>query len=125
MNAPFLGPFSPAPGLRMGAWRLVERLGAGGFGDAWRVTGPGGEEGVLKILAEADSEVPAGRPIAIIGKKADEDISALMAQFAAMTAGGAAPAAEAAAPAAASTAPTAAPAPAGCGEQAANNSSTR
>ena len=80
---------------------------------------------LLKILAEADSEVPAGRPIAIIGKTADEDISALMAQFAAMTPGGAAqpaaPAAHAAATPAAAPAPaptTASPAPAGAGVEA-------
>jgi pyruvate dehydrogenase E2 component (dihydrolipoamide acetyltransferase) len=59
---------------------------------------------LLKILAQAGEDVPAGRPIAIIGKSKDEDISALLAEFAAMK-GGAAQAA----PAAAQAAPAAAP----------------
>ena len=46
---------------------------------------------LLKILAAAGEDVPAGRPIAIIGKRKDEDISALLAEFAALK-GGAAPA---------------------------------
>ena len=36
---------------------------------------------LLKILAEAGDEIPAGRPIAIIGRAADEDISGLLAEF--------------------------------------------
>ncbi|NOY26712.1 MAG: hypothetical protein GXP62_12635, partial [Oligoflexia bacterium] len=35
---------------------------------------------LLKILVAAGDEVPAGAPIAIIGRSADEDISALLAQ---------------------------------------------
>ena len=34
---------------------------------------------LLKILAQAGDEVPAGQPIAILGSSADEDISDLMA----------------------------------------------
>ena len=64
---------------------------------------------LLKILAQAGEDVPAGRPIAIIGKSKDEDISALLAEFAAMK-GGAAPAAAQAAPVAAPAAAQAAPA---------------
>lgn len=65
---------------------------------------------LLKILEPADAEVPAGRPIAIMGSSPDEDISALVAQFAAMGDGGGdapapAPAAEAPAPAPAASAP--------------------
>jgi pyruvate dehydrogenase E2 component (dihydrolipoamide acetyltransferase) len=59
---------------------------------------------LLKILAQAGEDVPAGRPIAIIGKSKDEDISALLAEFAGMKAG--------AAPAAAQAAPVAQAAPA-------------
>ncbi|MBK9364990.1 MAG: 2-oxo acid dehydrogenase subunit E2 [Deltaproteobacteria bacterium] len=62
---------------------------------------------LLKILAQAGEDVPAGRPIAIIGKSKDEDISALLAEFAAMK-GGAAPAAAQAAPVAAPAAAQAA-----------------
>ena len=65
---------------------------------------------LLKILEPADAEVPAGRPIAIIGTQADEDISALLAQFEGM--GGDAPAAAPAAEPAPAPAPAAAPAPA-------------
>ncbi len=69
---------------------------------------------LLKILEPADAEVPAGRPIAIIGSAPDEDISALVAQFEAMSGGAApapAPAAAAEVPAAeAPPAPAAAPA---------------
>ncbi|TNE91263.1 MAG: dihydrolipoamide succinyltransferase, partial [Deltaproteobacteria bacterium] len=55
------------------------------------------DSGVLiKHLIEEGDEVPPGFPIAIIGKSADEDISALLEQFAAKKAEGAtAPAAEA------------------------------
>ena len=64
---------------------------------------------LLKILEAEDAEVPAGRPIAILGASPDEDISELVARFESM--GGADTAPPAAAPAAA--APTApAPAPA-------------
>ena len=61
---------------------------------------------LLKILAQAGEEVPAGRPIAIIGKSKDEDISGLLAEFAAMKAGAvpAAPVAQAT-PAASPAAP--------------------
>lgn len=64
---------------------------------------------LLKILEPADAEVPAGRPIAIIGTQADEDISALIAQFEGM---GDAPAPAPEAAAAPAAAPTPAPAPA-------------
>jgi pyruvate dehydrogenase E2 component (dihydrolipoamide acetyltransferase) len=66
---------------------------------------------LLKILAEADAEVPAGRPIAIIGTSADEDISDLLKRFEAMgdEAPAPSPAVETAAPA---PSPEAAPAPA-------------
>ena len=63
----------------------------------------------LKTLAQAGEDVPAGRPIEIIGKSKDEDISALLAEFAAMK-GGAAPAGAQAAPVAAPAAAQAAPA---------------
>ena len=36
---------------------------------------------LLKILAQAGDEVPAGQPIAILGSSADEDISDLLAQY--------------------------------------------
>lgn len=66
---------------------------------------------LLKILAAAGEDVPAGRPIAIIGKRKDEDISALLAEFAALK-GGAAPAQAApAAPAAPVVVAQVAPAP--------------
>ena len=39
---------------------------------------------LLKILEAEDAEVPAGRPIAILGSSPDEDVSALVAQFASM-----------------------------------------
>lgn len=71
------------------------------------------DEGVLlKILEPEGAEIPAGVPIAIIGKSADEDIAALLAEHAA---GAAKPAAPAAAPApapAAAAPPAPAPAPA-------------
>jgi pyruvate dehydrogenase E2 component (dihydrolipoamide acetyltransferase) len=69
------------------------------------------DDGVLlEILVEAGVEVPPGAPIAIIGTRADEDISALVAQ--ARAAGSsAAPAPAASAPAAPEpAAPAAAPA---------------
>jgi pyruvate dehydrogenase E2 component (dihydrolipoamide acetyltransferase) len=44
---------------------------------------------LLKILAPADAEVPAGRPIAIMGTSADEDVSALLAEFDALSTGAA------------------------------------
>jgi pyruvate dehydrogenase E2 component (dihydrolipoamide acetyltransferase) len=62
---------------------------------------------LLKILEGEDAEVPAGRPIAILGSSPDEDISALVAKFEAMGGADEAPAAAAPAPA-----PEAAPAPA-------------
>lgn len=63
---------------------------------------------LLKRLAAEGEEVPPGRPIAILGRAANEDITALMAEFAAM--GPAAPAAPSAAPVPAPAAPlTAAP----------------
>ncbi len=65
------------------------------------------DSGVLikHLIAEGD-EVPAGYPIAIVGQSADEDISALLAEFAARTGG-----AKAAAPAPAPTPKAEAPAP--------------
>jgi pyruvate dehydrogenase E2 component (dihydrolipoamide acetyltransferase) len=57
---------------------------------------------MLKHLVEEGAIVPAGHPIAIIGVKPDEDISALLAEFEAISAAAAEPAAaqpEAAAPA--------------------------
>jgi len=48
---------------------------------------------LLKLLAKEGQEVPPGQPIAIIGLKADEDISGLMAEYAAMSAAPAKPAA--------------------------------
>ena len=82
---------------------------------------------MLKHLAKEGQEVPPGQPIAIIGLKADEDVSALVAEYAALMAGAApaasvpasAGAAEVAvvpaatpAPVAAATAPTPPPSPA-------------
>ena len=72
---------------------------------------------LLKILEGADAEVPAGQPIAILGNAPDEDISALVARFAEMSAAGGAAAAPApapadSAPAPAAAAPATAPAPA-------------
>jgi pyruvate dehydrogenase E2 component (dihydrolipoamide acetyltransferase) len=66
---------------------------------------------LLKILEGEGAEVPAGRPIAIIGASADEDISALMEEFAAKASAAPAPAPAAEAPAP-SPAPAPAPAPA-------------
>ncbi len=63
---------------------------------------------LLKLLAKEGQEVPPGQPIAIIGLKAGEDVSALVAEYAAMMAGAAAPA-PAPAPAAPVAAPAAAP----------------
>jgi len=51
---------------------------------------------LLKILAEAGEQVPAGQPIAILGESADEDISALITEYEARKAAG--PAVVAAAP---------------------------
>lgn len=66
---------------------------------------------LLKILEAEDAEVPAGRPIAILGSSPDEDVSALVAQFASMgDADGPATAAEEPTPA--PDAPAPAPAPA-------------
>ena len=64
---------------------------------------------LLKHLAHEGQEVPPGQPIAIIGLRADEDISALVAEYAGMTAGtpSAAPL-----PAPAAATPVAAPPPA-------------
>ena len=65
---------------------------------------------LLKKLAEPGEDVPAGQPIAILGKSAGEDISALLAEFAKLKGGGAAPTATpaattATAPVATATAP--------------------
>ena len=74
------------------------------------------DEGVLlkHLIAEGD-EVPPGYPIAIVGEEADEDISALMAEFEARKSGGAdtaaTPAPAATEPAAPKPAPAAAPKP--------------
>jgi pyruvate dehydrogenase E2 component (dihydrolipoamide acetyltransferase) len=74
---------------------------------------------LLKILAAEGDEIPAGQPIAIIGAAADEDISALLAEWEQIKAGAApraaAPAGEDAAveaPAAPEQAPAPSPAPA-------------
>jgi pyruvate dehydrogenase E2 component (dihydrolipoamide acetyltransferase) len=68
---------------------------------------------LLKILEGEGAEVPAGRPIAIIGSSADEDISALLEEFSSAASAAPAPAAAAPAPAAPAPAPAAAaPAPA-------------
>jgi pyruvate dehydrogenase E2 component (dihydrolipoamide acetyltransferase) len=64
---------------------------------------------VLRLLAKAGDSVPVDFPIAILGKDAGEDISALLTEYAGM-ARTAVPAAPAAAPAAASPAAAAAPA---------------
>lgn len=70
------------------------------------------DEGVLlKILVEVGDEVPAGAPIAIIGKSADEDFSDLLAQASAASSAPAEVAPAEAAPAPASPAPAAASAP--------------
>ncbi len=65
---------------------------------------------LLKLLATEGQEVPPGMPIAIIGTRADEDVSALVAEYAGMMASAAAPVSAGAAPAA--SAPVEAPAPA-------------
>ncbi len=73
---------------------------------------------LLRILAAEGEEVPAGRPIAILGKSPDEDVSALLAEFerlkeAAPPAGPPAPSAEEGpAPAPAAPAKPSEPAPA-------------
>jgi pyruvate dehydrogenase E2 component (dihydrolipoamide acetyltransferase) len=66
---------------------------------------------LLKILAEAGDQVPAGQPIAILGESVDEDISALLTEFENRKASGPAVAAPAAAvaPAASSAPPVTAP----------------
>ena len=46
---------------------------------------------LLKHLAHEGQEVPPGQPIAILGTRADEDVSALVAEYAAMMAGAVAP----------------------------------
>jgi pyruvate dehydrogenase E2 component (dihydrolipoamide acetyltransferase) len=72
---------------------------------------------LIKILAEAGDQVPAGQPIAILGSSVDEDISALLAKYAELKAAPAAttpaatpttppPSAPAAATASAAGAPT-------------------
>jgi pyruvate dehydrogenase E2 component (dihydrolipoamide acetyltransferase) len=63
---------------------------------------------LLKILEGEGAEVPAGRPIAIIGSSADEDISALLEEFSSAASAAPAPAAAAPAPAAPAPAPAAA-----------------
>jgi pyruvate dehydrogenase E2 component (dihydrolipoamide acetyltransferase) len=66
---------------------------------------------LLKQLAAEGQEVPPGQPIAIIGTAAGEDVSALVAEYAAMTAAPAAAPAAAPPPAASAVAaPVAAPA---------------
>lgn len=67
---------------------------------------------LLKILVEAGVEVPAGQPIAIIGKSADEDISALLGSLGAPAASAAAVAPAPAPSPAAAPAASAPPAPA-------------
>lgn len=69
---------------------------------------------LLKQLAKEGDEIPPGRPIAIIGKTASDDISALLAEYAQMGAAAAPAAAQppAAAPAAPAVAPPAEAAPA-------------
>lgn len=66
---------------------------------------------LLKILVEAGVEVPAGQPIAIIGKSAGEDISALLASLGAPAASAAAAAPAPAPSPAAAPAASAPPAP--------------
>lgn len=63
---------------------------------------------LLKHLAAEGEEVPPGQPIAIIGKSADEDISALLAEFASIKASRSAPAATPAAATPAAAPPAAA-----------------
>lgn len=65
---------------------------------------------MLRHLAKEGQEVPPGQPIAIIGLKADEDVSGLLAEYAAMMAG-AAPVAAAPTPDGAATAAAAPAAP--------------
>jgi pyruvate dehydrogenase E2 component (dihydrolipoamide acetyltransferase) len=68
---------------------------------------------LLKILAEAGDQVPAGQPIAILGESADEDISALLTEFESRKASGPAVASPAATatPTAATVSPVTAPSP--------------
>lgn len=66
---------------------------------------------LIKILAQAGDAIPAGQPIAILGDSADEDVSALVAEYEALMAAGPPPA-PAEAPAAAAPAAAATPAPA-------------
>lgn len=65
---------------------------------------------LLKILAEAGAQVPAGQPIAILGTSGDEDISDLLAKYeqikASASAGGGGPAAAPTPSPAASPTPT-------------------
>ena len=71
------------------------------------------DRGVLiRQLAKEGDEIPPGRPIAIIGASASEDISALLVEYAALASGPAAPAAAPAAPAAPAHAAPVAAAPA-------------
>ena len=65
---------------------------------------------LLKKLAEPGEDVPAGQPIAILGKSAGEDISALLAEFAKLKGGAAAPTATPAATTATAPVVTATPA---------------
>ena len=66
---------------------------------------------LLKILAEAGEQVPAGQPIAILGSSTDEDISGLLAEYEKIMSAAPSAATPAAAPAAAPApaAPAAAP----------------
>lgn len=41
----------PAPGVRLGAWRLSERLGVGGNATVWRGTADDGRSAAVKVLA--------------------------------------------------------------------------
>lgn len=67
---------------------------------------------LLRILVPAGQEVPAGTPIAIIGKRADEDISALLAGLSGASPAAPAPRATPSAPSPdASAGPSPAPAP--------------
>ncbi|MGR6838013.1 hypothetical protein ACU5DF_02480 [Aliivibrio wodanis] len=43
-------------GRKVGDWQLIEKLGAGGNGDVWKVKNKNGEEFALKVLRNIDAD---------------------------------------------------------------------